>query len=144
MTVDGSHAPGIRVRPATASDASLVVNYVRALAEFENEPPGNVRLDEAAVLRDAFSERSRFEVLIAEVNQRPAGMALFMENYSTWTARPGIRAEELFVEEQFRNQGVGRSLMAALSRIAIERNSGRIELEPGPGVLSASRLQRIG
>jgi GNAT superfamily N-acetyltransferase len=120
------------------------VNYVRALAEFENEPPGNVRLDEAAVLRDAFSERSRFEVLIAEVNQRPAGMALFMENYSTWTARPGIRAEELFVEEQFRNQGVGRSLMAALSRIAIERNSGRIELEPGPGVLSASRLQRIG
>lgn len=121
-------AMGIETRPAKASDAALIVRYVRALAEFEKDPPDNVLLTEASVLKHAFGEWPRFEVIIAERSGVPAGMALFFETYSTWTATPGIWVEELFVEEEHREHGVGYALMQAVALAALGRGCGRIEL----------------
>ena len=128
MTADEPCEREISTRPATASDASLIVRYVRALAAFENEPLENVLLDEAAVLEHGFGDTKRFEVIIAERDSNPVGMVLFIENFSTWAARPGIWVEELFVEEEHRRLGVGHALMAAVAELATERGCGRVEL----------------
>jgi GNAT superfamily N-acetyltransferase len=120
--------PRIRVRPATSADAGTIVRFVRALAEFEREPAESVRLTEADVLRDGFGERPRFEVLIGEVDGEPAGFALFFPNYSTWEGRAGIYIEDLFVDERARGTGLGRALMAAAARLAVERGAARLEL----------------
>lgn len=128
MSEDGDVSADIRVRPARNSDAATIVRFVKALAEFEKEPLENVRLDEEAVLDHAFGDKPRFEVLIAELDRSPVGMILFFENYSTWAALPGIWIEELFVEELFRGQGVGRALMDSVVQLAESRNCGRVEL----------------
>ncbi len=117
-----------RIRQATAADASTIVHFVRELAKFEREPLSSVKLDEQTVLEQAFGDTQRFEVLIAEAGGQPVGMALFFENYSTWAARPGIWIEELFVEEDFRGQGLGRQLVEAVVDIARSRGCGRVEL----------------
>ncbi|HYA34309.1 MAG TPA: GNAT family N-acetyltransferase [Candidatus Binataceae bacterium] len=121
-------SPRVIVRPAVPDDAELIVHFVRELARFEKEPAENVRITEHDVLRDAFGTNPRFDVLIAELDDVPVGFALFFHNYSTWTGRPGIYVEDIFVEERVRKLSVGRRLMAAIARIARSRGCERIDL----------------
>ncbi len=83
---------------------------------------------EKEVIRDGFGGSPRFEVLLAELDRKVAGFALFFFNYSTWEGQPGIYVEDLFVEERARKLGVGRKLMASVARIARERGCSRITL----------------
>ncbi len=117
-----------RVRRATPEDAATIVRFVRALAEFEREPAESVRLTEVDVLRDGFGERPLFEVLIAELDGAAVGFALFFPHYSTWEGRATLYLEDLFVDEAARGHGIGRALLAALARLAVERGAPRIDL----------------
>ncbi len=117
-----------RIRWATERDAALIVHFIRALAIFEKEPVEQVKITEADVLRDCFGPTRRFEVLIAEVDRKPAGFALFFPNYSTWEGKPGLYIEDIFVEESARKSGIGRKLIAAVAKIAKSRGCARIDL----------------
>lgn len=116
------------IRWARPSDAATIVELVRALALYENEPVETVKMTEADVLRDGFGEPRRFECLLAELNGAPVGFALFFHNYSTWQGRAGLYVEDLFVTEQARGHGLGRALMAALAAVARERGCPRLDL----------------
>lgn len=116
------------IRTATAADAGAIVMLVQALAAYEHEPPESVKLTEADVLRDGFSEPRRFEALIAELDGAPVGFALYFHNYSTWEGRAGIYIEDLFVLESTRGQGIGRQLITAVAAIAQQRGCPRVDL----------------
>ena len=124
--------PTLRVRLAVPSDASAIVEFVRGLARFEDEPVEHVRLTEADVLRDGFGARPAFEVVIAERLREgvtiPVGFALFFPNYSTWEGRPGLYIEDLFVIDAERGSGVGRAILAAVAQIAWQRGAARLDL----------------
>ncbi len=117
--------PKITVRPATPADVETILTFIRGLAAFEREPDA-VKTTVDDLLRDGFGEHSKFETLIAELDGRPVGFALFFPTYSTWEGRPGIHLEDIFVIEQVRGQGVGRKLMAALAAIAVARDYPRL------------------
>ena len=117
-----------RIRWATENDAALIVHFIRALAIFEKEPVERVRITEADVRRDAFGGNRRFEVLVAEIDRKPMGFALFFSNYSTWEGKPGLYIEDIFVEESARKSGLGRKLIAAVAKIAKARGCARIDL----------------
>ena len=117
----------ITIRAATAEDVSTLLDLVRELALFENEPEAVVAT-EADLLRHGFGPEPRFEALIALADGKPAGFALFFPNFSTWEGRPGLYLEDLFVSEWARKHGVGRRLMARLAAIAVERGWARFDL----------------
>ena len=117
-----------RIRWATEKDAALIVHYIRALAIFEKEAVENVHITEDDVRRDGFGATRRFEVLIAEIDRKPMGFALFFPNYSTWEGRPGLYIEDIFVEEAARGTGIGRKLIAAVAKIGQSRGCARIDL----------------
>lgn len=116
------------IRAATPEDAGTLVMLVRALAEYEKEPMSSVKLTEADLLRDGFTEPRRFEALIAELDGKPAGFALFFHNYSTWEGRAGIFIEDLFVLPTARGAGLGRKLITAVAAIAAQRGCPRVDL----------------
>jgi len=116
------------VRTATAKDAATIVRLVQALAAYEKEPPSSVKITEADVLRDGFSEPRRFEALIAELKGEAVGFALFFHNYSTWEGRAGIYIEDLFVLQTARGHGIGRQLITAIAAIAKQRDCPRVDL----------------
>jgi GNAT superfamily N-acetyltransferase len=55
------------------------------------------------------------------------GFALFFQNYSTFLGKPGIYLEDLFVEPACRGQGLGKQLLQAIAKLAVERGCGRFE-----------------
>ena len=110
----------LSIRPATIDDAALLRALIRELAEFERELDLCV-IEEAELVRDGFGPAPKFRALIAEWNGITAGYALFFDFYSTWTGR-GLFLEDLLVREQFRSRGIGKELLAAVARIAVEEN----------------------
>lgn len=118
--------PNPTIRPATKADIPLMLHLIRELAVFEHEPEA-VDTTEADLKRYGFSAEKLFDCLIAESDGTPAGLALYFHNYSTWTGRPGIHLEDLFVLEQFRGQGIGKALIAAVARIAVDEGCVRLQ-----------------
>lgn len=114
------------LRPARPEDASLILAFVRELAEYEREPDA-VRLNEAELLRDGFPEAGStryYECIIAEEEGEPAGFALFFPVYSTWRGR-AMHLEDLFVRPRFRGLGIGKALLTRVAAIAVERGCTR-------------------
>lgn len=114
------------IRPATPSDVPLILELIRELAEFEHLSH-EVAATEAALREHLFGPRPYAEVLIASIDQQPAGFALFFHNYSTFLAKPGIYLEDLYVREAWRSHGVGTALLQAVRQLAVARSCGRYE-----------------
>ncbi len=111
----------ISIRPAAPEDASLVLDFIRRLAEYEREPDAVVAT-EADLLRDGFGPQPLFRCLIADWDGKPAGFAFFFFNYSTWLGKPGLYLEDLFVLPEMRGHGIGKALLQKLAQIAVEEN----------------------
>ncbi len=118
--------PLLSIRPASIDDVPLIRALIAELAEYE-------RLADAAVATDddlraqLFGAQPAAEVLIGEVDGQAAGFALFFHNFSTFLGKRGLYLEDLFVRPAFRGTGLGKHLMAALARIAVQRDCGRFE-----------------
>ncbi len=119
---------GTTIRKAVVKDIPLILEFIRALAVFEREPDA-VTATEADLLRDGFGDVPYFHCLIAEHDGRPAGFAFYFFNYSTWTGRPGLYLEDLFVHTEFRGLGIGKALLARVAAIAVEKNCPRLQWE---------------
>jgi GNAT superfamily N-acetyltransferase len=111
----------LSIRPATAADASLILEFIRRLAEYEREPDAVVAT-EADIIRDGFGAEPKYRCLIAEWNNAPAGFAFFFYNYSTWLGKPGLYLEDLFILPEMRGKGIGKSLLQKLAQIAVAEN----------------------
>ena len=116
----------VEIRPAPTNDVPLVLAFIRELAEYE-KLAHEVRATEDQVRATLFGEKSVAEVVIASLDGRPVGFAVFFPNYSTFLGRPGLYLEDLFVRPEARGLGVGRELLAYLARLTVERGWGRLE-----------------
>ena len=116
----------LTIRPATVDDVPIVLDFIRALAEYERLPHECVATE--ALLRESlFGERRYAEVLLGYAEGEPVAFALFFHSYSTFLARPGIHLEDLFVRPHARGSGHGRRMLEHLARLARERGCGRLE-----------------
>jgi GNAT superfamily N-acetyltransferase len=114
------------IRPATPADTAAIVALIRALAEYERLAH-EVVLDERRLHEHLFGPRPFAEVLLAEEADKVVGFALFFHSYSTFLGRPGLYLEDLFVLPEHRGKRHGEALLAALARLAVERECGRLE-----------------
>ena len=117
------------IRPAVASDAALIVELIRGLADYEKMVE-HLETTEDAVRSTLFPPGDRPPdafCVIGEVDAAPAGFALYFFSYSTFLARPGLYLEDLYVKPEFRGRGLGKALLLHLARVARERGCGRME-----------------
>jgi GNAT superfamily N-acetyltransferase len=114
------------IRPATSADLPLIAALIRELAEYE-QLSHEVRFDETVLGEKLFGAHRYAEVLIAELDGEAQGFALFFHNFSTFEGRPGIYLEDLFVRPPARGHGLGKALMAAVAKLAVERGCARFE-----------------
>lgn len=114
------------VRAATPADVPDILRLIRELATYEREPDA-VETTEEHLQTWLFGPDPVAAVLVAEAAGRVVGMALWFRTYSTWTGVPGIYLEDLYVEPGQRGSGLGKALLTALARIAVDRGYRRVE-----------------
>lgn len=125
--------PHATVRNAVPDDASLILQLVKDLAAYEREPDAVV-MTESMVLAHIFgiglppgSRGPYAEAIIGEVDGVPQGCAVYFHNFSTWTGKPGLYLEDLFVRPEARGVGLGRALLTRVAQIAVERGCARVD-----------------
>lgn len=121
-----SEAAGVTVRPAHPDDVETLHRFVVELAEAESFP-GDVQAKPIDLADAMFGPRPIAEAVVATVDERPVGVAIFYPTYSTILGRQGIHLEDLYVEHAFRGHGIGQALLAHLARLAADRDCARLE-----------------
>lgn len=117
---------GVALRPATRADVSTILGLIQGIAEYERLAH-EVEATEARLHEHGFGPRRIFEAILAERDGRPVGFAVYFFTFSTFTGRPTLYLEDLFVVPEERRGGIGSQLLTRLARIAVERDCGRME-----------------
>lgn len=114
------------LRLATPDDAIVVFQLIQALAEYE-KLSHTVTGSADALKKHLSGSPSTVEAVLAEVEGKAVGFALFFQNYSTFLTQPGIYLEDLFILPEYRRQGIGKALITYLAELAVSRECGRLE-----------------
>ncbi|KAI0394165.1 acetyltransferase [Xylariaceae sp. FL0594] len=134
-----------KVRHARREDVPAILEMVRELADYEHELDSVEATEESLAATIAFAPNgvdslatapntepttparpARCLILFNE-NDKPAGMALYFYNYSTWRAKAGIYLEDLFVRSSHRKKGYGKKLLAELAKEVLAMDGGRLD-----------------
>ncbi|MCY7334682.1 MAG: GNAT family N-acetyltransferase [Chamaesiphon sp.] len=116
----------LNIRPAQAKDIDVIFELILGLAAYEqlsDRVTGNTEL----LRSHLFGDLPCAEAIVAEFDRQVVGFGLFFPTYSTFLTQPGIHLEDVFVQPEYRRQGIGKALMTSIAKIAHERGCGRLE-----------------
>lgn len=114
------------LRMAETEDIPLILDFIRKLADYE-QLSHEVVATEEDLEKHLFGQEKVAEVILGYEGEVPVGFALFFHNFSTFLGKPGIYLEDLFVLEEYRGKGYGKTLLTYLAKLAMERDCGRLE-----------------
>ena len=115
----------VNFRYAERNDVSLILHFIRGLANYENML-NEVVADERS-LEEWIFDKQKAEVIFALEDSKEVGFALFFHNFSTFLGKAGIYLEDLYVLPEYRGKGYGKAVIKKLASIAVERGCGRLE-----------------
>ncbi len=116
----------MRLRAARPDDVPIILGFIRLLAAFEKEPDA-VETTAERLHEALFGGTPEAEALIVELDGAPQAFALWYQTFSTWTGRPGLYVEDVFVQPDYRKRGVGRAIFSYLANLAMSRGYARME-----------------
>jgi len=123
-------SPLFRLRKAVRQDSATLLQLIRGIAEYE-KMSGEVKNSTRAIIRTGFGKRPYFEAILCEVKKdrqwQAVGFALYFYTYSTFTGKPSLYLEDLFVQPSWRGSGMGKALFLRLVRTATQKGCGRME-----------------
>jgi GNAT superfamily N-acetyltransferase len=114
------------LRPATPTDVPEVLRLIRGLADYERISD-DMTATETDFHEALFGPYPRVHAVLAEIDNKSVGLALFYYTFTTFKARTNIFLEDLFVDPAHRGAGIGLALMRHLAQRAVAENCGRIE-----------------
>jgi GNAT superfamily N-acetyltransferase len=114
------------LRRARPGDEDGILDCVRGLAQYENEPDA-VQTTADDLRQVLFDTDPSVFAYVVEKHEQVVAIAVWFLNYSTFTGRHGIYLEDLFVREDERRHGYGRALLKALAEVCVENGYRRFE-----------------
>lgn len=135
----------IEVVEADLSDQGQAEEFLRLIADYMADPMGEA---------PAWTEEQRSRV-IGELRKQPGLLVLFakdgakyvgvvtcFQTFSTFLALPMINIHDIYVDNNYRESGVGKLLIQKVEEKAIASNCGKITLEVRKDNLSARGLYK--
>lgn len=116
----------LSIRRARPEDSALIFSLLCELAEYE-KLAHEVEATEADIAAALFSDHPRLTCEIAEWSGEGVGLAVWFFNFSTFSGRPGIFLEDLFVRPAFRGKGIGKGLLVHLAKLCVENGWSRMQ-----------------
>jgi GNAT superfamily N-acetyltransferase len=116
----------VLIVPAREQDVPLIFRFIRELAEYEGLMD-HCATTEERIKETFFGPEPAAQAVFAYQDQEPVGFAVFYYTYSTFTGRPGLYLEDLYVRPEARGKGIGRGLLGYLARLGQDRGCIRME-----------------
>ena len=114
------------IRLAKLDDVEAIHQLIYELAVYE-KAPDEAKATVEAIRISLFSEKPVAHCHVAEVDGKIVGIAIWFLNYSTWLGKPGIYLEDLFVQPEYRKQGIGKEFMKTLAKLSVENDYERFQ-----------------
>lgn len=116
----------LRIIPAEEKEIPEILYFIKKIAEYE-KLSDEVTATEEILKKSLFGSKKFAEVLLAYYDKKPVGYAVYFYNFSTFTGKPGLYLEDIFVLPEMRGKKIGKALFEYLIKIAKENECGRFE-----------------
>ncbi|KAI8909575.1 histone acetyltransferase [Gorgonomyces haynaldii] len=116
----------VKLLEAKEDQVGIILDFIKQLADYE-KLLHTVTATEDTLRGSMFGDHRVAKAVIAWDNEEPVGMALYFYNFSTFTGRPGIYLEDLFVKPESRGKGIGKLFFKYLAQKCIDENCTRFE-----------------
>ena len=102
----------ITIRKGTPADVEPALLLIKELAAFEKAPEQVINTVKQMLI-DGYGEKPIFDLLVAEADQKIAGIAIYFIKYSTWKGKC-LYLDDIVVQESLRGKGIGKQLFDAV------------------------------
>jgi len=116
----------IKIREAERKDVALIYEFIKEIAEFE-KLGDEVKSSPEILEKTIFDSGVPIKVIFAEVDEIEVAFAVYYFNFSTFTGKPGLFLEDIFVKPGYRKNNIGKRLMEYLIDKAKQMGCGRME-----------------
>lgn len=86
--------------------------------------------------------RNNLHVILAFINDYPAGLLIAIDSFSTFTCKPILNIHDVIVSAGFRGQGLAKRLLAKAEELATSKGCGKLTLEVLEGNSTAQKVYR--
>lgn len=107
-------------RRAKSSDCPAILGLIQELALYERAPHEVINTVEG-LLDTGFGAQPLWWAFVCEIDHQIVGFALYYIRYSTWKG-PRMYLEDLYVQPEYRQKGIGRTFMDLLIQEAKEKH----------------------
>ncbi len=114
------------IRPPKENESSFIHKLLLELAEFEQISSCVIASPESTH-KALFSKDPAAHSIIASIDNKIVGVAIYFFNYSTFLGRKGLYLEDIYISEKYRGSSIGTQMMVQLAKIANELDCGRME-----------------
>ena len=113
------------MRDATEKDLDLIISFIKKIAHYEKMDNDYVASKEN--LYKWIFEKKLCKTIFLELDNKPIAFCIYFYNFSTFQGKGGIHIEDIYVDEEYRNNGYGKMLFKEVIKRAKEEDCGRIE-----------------
>jgi GNAT superfamily N-acetyltransferase len=115
----------LRIRTAREEDVPVILKFILDLAEYEGLKDQVQSTEEG--LRNILFVKHGAEALIAELDGTPIGFAIWAYTFSTFTGKPTLFIDDVYVQERCRGRGIGSRIFSYLADVACEKGCARMD-----------------
>ncbi len=116
----------VNVREAKLGDETLVLEYIKKLARYENleSEVSGTAID---VIDNIFNKNVAKALLFTNESGHYIGFSLYFLNFSTFQVKPGLYIEDIYIDEDMRGYGYGTYIFEYYQKLAKQLGCGRLE-----------------
>ncbi|MEI8168068.1 MAG: GNAT family N-acetyltransferase [Rhodoferax sp.] len=124
MTLIPTQHPQFTLRFATPDDAGLVVNFMQKLGTYQ-KMADKVIATEAGIRQLLIKQKGEavFGIYAGEM----VGFVYFCQTSSAFIGQSGLYIDGFLIDDALRHKGLGKIMMAFMSKLALERGCQRLE-----------------
>lgn len=116
--------PRFLLRMAVPGDAAMVLDFMKKLGAYQKMADKITASVEG--IRQLLADK-KGEAVFGIYDGQPVGFVYFCQTSSAFTGQPGLYIDAFLVDDAMRARGLGKTMMAFMSRLALDRGCQRLE-----------------
>jgi len=116
--------PRFLLRLAAPDDAALVVDFMKKLGAYQKMADKITATAEG--IRQLLADK-KGEAVFGLYDGQPVGFVYFCQTSSAFTGQSGLYIDAFLIDDAMRARGLGKTMMAFMSKLALDRGCQRLE-----------------